>query len=174
MADAAVGTAVKNEGNRPVAHREPSPFDRLHSAIDRLFDDFGTGLRPAFRRGMFDMEPFWRLDAGFGKVPAVDIAETAHGYEVTAELPGIDHTSVEVKYADGTLTIEGEKKDDKGEKRQNRYLSERCYGSFQRAFRVPDSVDPDRVEASFKNGVLTVKLPKTAEAQKTEKRIEIR
>jgi HSP20 family protein len=168
MADVAARLAVKNEGNRPVARREPSPFDRLHSEIDRLFDDFGMGpWRSVFRRGMFDMEPFRRLDANFGKVPAVDIAKTVQGYEITAELPGIDQNNLEVNYANGTLTI-------KGEKKENYDLSERSYGSFQRAFRMPDRVDPDEVEASFKNGVLTVKLPKTPEAQQTEKRIEIR
>lgn len=175
MADAAAGLAVKNEGNRPVARHEPSRFDRLRGEIDRLFDDFGMGpWRSAFPRGMFDMEPFWRTDTSFIKVPAVDIAETAQGYEITAELPGIDEKNVEVKYANGTLTIKGEKKDDRQEKQENYYLSERNYGAFQRAFRVPDGVDPDKVEASFRNGVLTVKLPKTPEAQKTEKRIEIK
>jgi HSP20 family protein len=175
MADAAARLAVKNEGNRPAARREASPFDRLHSEIDRLFDDFGIGpWRSAFRRGMSDMEPLWRREPSLGQVPAVDIAETAQGYEITAELPGINQDNLEVKYANGTLTIKGEKKDDREEKKENYYVSERSYGSFQRAFRVPDGVDPDKVEASFKNGVLTVKLPKTPEAQKTEKRIEIR
>jgi HSP20 family protein len=175
MADAAARLAVKNEGNRLLVRRELSPLDRLHSEIDRLFNDFGMGSwGSTFRRGMFDMEPFWRLDANFGKVPAVDIAGTAQGYEITAELAGIDQNNVKVKYANGTLTITGEKKDDKEEKKDNYYLSERGYGSFQRAFRVPDGVDPDKVEASFKNGVLTVTLPKTPQAQKTEKRIEIK
>jgi HSP20 family protein len=175
MADVAARVAVKNEGNRPVARREPSPFDRLRSEIHRLFDDFELGpWRLALRRGRFDMEPFRRLDASFGKVPAVDIAETAQGYEIIAELPGIDQNNIEVNFANGTLTIEAEKKDDKEEKKENYYLSERSYGFFQRAFRMPDGVDPDEVEASFKNGVLTVKLPKTPQAQKTEKRIEIR
>jgi HSP20 family protein len=175
MADAAARPAVKNQGNRPVARREPSPFDRLHCEIDRLFDDFGMGpWRLAFRRGMFDREPFGRLDANFGKVPALDIVETAQGYEITAELPGIDHNNVEVNCVNSTLTIRGEKKDDKEEKKRNDCLSERCYGSFQRAFRMRDGVDPDEVEVSFKNGVLTVELPKTSQMQKTEKGIEIR
>lgn len=180
MAEPAAKLAVKNEGNKPqavppAARREVSPFDRLRGEIDRLFDDFGMGpWRSAFRRGVFDVEPFLRGEMSWGKIPAVDIAETAKGYEITAELPGIDEKNVEVKYADGTLTIRGEKKDEKEEKKENYYLSERNYGSFQRSFRVPEGVDPDKVEAAFKNGVLTVTLPKTPEAQKKEKRIEIK
>jgi HSP20 family protein len=178
MAEAAAKLAVKNEGNKPEAaappaRREVSPFDRLRGEIDRLFDDFGMWRSP-FRRAMFDIEPFWRGEIGVGKVPAIDIAETAKGYEITAELPGIDEKNIEVKYADGTLTIKGEKKDEKEEKKENYYLSERSYGSFQRSFRLPDGVDADKVEASFKNGVLTVTLPRTPEAQKKEKRIEIK
>lgn len=171
---------MKSEGNKPEAappatRREMSPFDRLRSEIDRLFDDFGMGpWRSPFRRAVFNAEPFWRGEMSWGKVPAVDIAETAKGYEITAELPGIDEKNVEVKYADGTLTIKGEKKDEKEEKKENYYLSERNFGSFQRSFRVPDGVDAGKVEASFKNGVLTVTLPKTPDAQKKEKRIEIK
>lgn len=180
MAEAAAKLAVKNEGYkpesaRPVARRESGPFARLHSEIDRLFEEFGAApWRSPFRRTVFDIEPFWRGEISWGKVPAVDIVETANGYEITAELPGIDEKNVEIKYADGTLTIKGEKKEEKEEKKENYYLSERNYGSFQRSFRVPEGVDADKVEASFKNGVLTVTLPKTPEAQKEEKRIEIK
>jgi HSP20 family protein len=148
---------------------------RLRSEINRLFDDFGMGAwRSPFRRAVFDVEPFWRGEINWGKVPVVDIAETAQGYEISAEMPGIDEKNLAIKYADGTLTVTGEKKDEREEKKENYYLSERNYGSFQRAFRVPDGVDADKIEASFKNGVLTVALPKTAEAQKKEKRIEIK
>ncbi len=180
MAEAATKLAVKNEGNkpeaaRPVARSEPSPFARLRDQIDRLFDEFGVGpWRSPFRRATFDLEPFWRGEISWGKVPAVDITESRDGYEITAELPGMDEKNVEVKYADGVLTIKGEKKDEKEEKKENYYLSERNYGSFQRSFRVSDGVDADKVEASFKNGVLTVRLPKTPEAHNKEKRIEIK
>ncbi len=71
------------------------------------------------------------------------------------------------------MTIKGEKRDEKEEKKKDYYLSERRYGSFQRSFGVPDGVDADKITASFKNGVLTVILPKSAEAQKSEKKIAI-
>jgi HSP20 family protein len=179
MAEAATKLAVKNEGNKPDAGRqtrsEPWPFARLRNEIDRLFDDFNVGSwRSPFGRTVFDTEPFWRGEISWGKIPAVDIAETENAYEITAELPGIEEKNVEVKHADGMLTIKGEKRDEREEKNDNYYLSERNYGAFQRSFRVPESVDADKVEASFKNGVLTVTLPKTREAQKKEKRIEIK
>lgn len=72
------------------------------------------------------------------------------------------------------LTIGGEKKEEKEEKKEGYYFSERRYGSFKRAFRVPDSVDTDKIEASFDKGVLTVRLPKTPEAQQAQKTIEIK
>ncbi len=106
--------------------------------------------------------------------PAVDVAETEKAYEITAELPGMDEKNVEVKFADGVLTIKGEKQEEKEEKKKDYYLSERSYGSFQRAFQVPDGVDADKIEATFKNGVLTVTMPKSAEAQKSAKKITVK
>ena len=177
MAEATTKLAVKNEGSKPEAGRQIAswPFARLRDEIDRLFDDFGVGAwRSPLRRAVFDVEPFWRGEISWGKIPSVDISETEKAYEVAAELPGMDEKNVEVKYADGTLTIKGEKNDEKEEKKEGYYLSERNYGSFQRSFRLPDGVDADKIEASFKKGVLTVMLPKTPEAQKKEKRIEIK
>ncbi len=104
----------------------------------------------------------------------VDIIEGDKAYEVTAELPGMDEKDIEVKIADGGLTIKGEKQEQKEEKEKNYYLSERRYGSFERYFRIPEGVDTDKIEASFKKGVLTVNLPKKPEAQKPVKKIEVK
>jgi len=125
-------------------------------------------------RSLFDVEPFWRGDASWGKVPAVDIADTEKAYEITAELPGMDEKNVEVKLSNGVLTIKGEKNEEKEEKKKDYHLSERRYGSFQRSFTVPDGIEVDKIDATFKDGVLTVCLPKTAEAQKKEKQIAIK
>jgi HSP20 family protein len=86
----------------------------------------------------------------------------------------MDESNIDVKFADGLLTIKGEKSEEKEEKKKDYYLSERRYGSFQRSFPVPESVDTDKIEAKFANGVLTVRLPKSAEAQKNEKKIAIK
>jgi HSP20 family protein len=86
----------------------------------------------------------------------------------------MEEKDIDVKFADGVLTIKGEKKEEREEKKKDYYLSERRFGSFQRSFRVPEGVDADKIDASFKNGVLTVMLPKSAEAQKREKKIAIK
>ncbi len=95
-------------------------------------------------------------------------------YEVTAELPGMDPSNITVKFSTGTLTIKGEKKEEKEEKGKDYVLSERRWGSFQRSFRVPTSIDEEKIEATFSNGVLTIVLPKSAEAQQAEKTIDIK
>ena len=130
--------------------------------------------RSPFGRSLFDIQPFWQRESTWATAPAVDVAETEKAYEITAELPGMDEKNVEVKFADGVLTVKGEKQEEKEEKKKDYYLSERSYGSFQRAFQVPDGVDADKIEASFKNGVLTVTMPKSVEAQKSAKKITVK
>ena len=107
-------------------------------------------------------------------MPAVDVVESEKAYEITAELPGMDEKNIEVKVTDGRLTVKGEKQEEKEEKEKDYYLQERHYGSFERSFDLPESVEPDKIEASFKKGVLTVTLPKKAEAQKAAKKIEVK
>jgi HSP20 family protein len=117
------------------------PFESLRREIDHLFDDFWSGswrAPPALR--FPDVEPFWRGE-GWGKAPAVDVAETEKSYEITAELPGMHENNIDVKVADGVLTIKGEKEEEKEEKKKDYYVSERRYGSFQRSFTVPSRVD---------------------------------
>jgi HSP20 family protein len=86
----------------------------------------------------------------------------------------MDEKNVEVKFADGVLTVKGEKQEEREEKKKDYYLNERNFGSFQRSFQVPDGVDADKIEASFKKGVLTVTLPKSAESQKAAKKITVK
>ena len=160
-------TVDKTKSDRPI---EWHPFTDLRRQIDRLFDD----ARWPSGRTVFDVEPFWRGELSWGKAPAVDVAQRENGYEVTAELPGLDAGNIEVTYADGVLTIKGEKQDQKKEEKKDYYLSERRYGSFQRSFSMPNGIDADKIAATFKNGILTVSLPKTVEAQKSEKKITIK
>jgi HSP20 family protein len=173
MVEAATKFPVKNEAktDRPAEWR---PFEGLRREIDRLFDDFQWGSwRSPLSRSVFDIEPSWRGEISWGKAPAVDLVEKDKAYEITAELPGMDEKDIEVKFADGVLSIKGENREETEEKKKDWYLSERRYGSFQRAFRVPDGVEADKIEANFKNGVLTVNLPKLPEAIKREKKISI-
>jgi len=153
------------------------PFQSLRQEIDRLFEDFGAGFwRSPTRRSLFEAEPFWRRTALSASAPAVDVVEKDTAYEITAELPGMDEKNIELTVADDMLTIKGEKREEKEEKKKDYYLSERRFGSFERSFRLPEGVEADKVEASFKKGVLTVTLPKTPEAQKKsrEKKIAIK
>jgi HSP20 family protein len=153
---------------------EWAPFDSLRREIDRLFDEFHPfDWRLPSARSAFGFEmPRFRDD--WAVAPAMDLIEKEKEYEISAELPGIDEKNVEIKVANRVLTIKGEKKDEKEEKQKDYYLSERRYGSFQRSFALPEGVDPDKIEANFAKGVLTVKLPKTVEAQKAEKKISVK
>lgn len=154
--------------------RDRHPLSTLRHEIDRLFDSFPLGMWRRPPVGLFDLEPFGRGELAFGKSPAVDVAEKENAYEITAELPGMEERNVDVNLANGVLTIKGEKQEEKEEREKDYHLSERRFGSFQRAFTVPDDVDADKIEASFKNDVLTVILPKAAEAQRKAKRIDIK
>jgi HSP20 family protein len=151
------------------------PFESLRREVERLFEDFGRGFgwSPS-RSPMSIVQPFWGREVGWSGTPVVDVAEREKDYQITAELPGMEEKDVEVNLSDDVLTIKGEKKEEKEAKQKDYYVSERRYGSFQRSFRVPDGVDTNKIEARFKNGVLTLILPKSPEAQKKEKKIEIK
>ena len=152
------------------------PFESLRQEIDRLFNDFGMGMwRPsAFRRSFWATEPVFQREMTWPTMPAVDVTDSEKMYEITAELPGMDEKSIEVRVSDGNLTIKGEKEEETEEKKKDYYMRERRFGSFKRSFDMPESVDLNKIEASFKKGVLTVTLPKKAEAQKPAKKIEVK
>jgi HSP20 family protein len=153
---------------------EWAPFDSLRREIDQLFAEFRPfHWRLPSTRSTFGFEmPRFRDD--WTIAPAMDLVEKEKEYEISAELPGIDEKNVEIKVANHTMTIKGEKEEEKEENQKDYYLSERRYGSFQRSFALPQGIDPDKIEATFAKGVLTVKLPKTAEAQKAEKTITVK
>jgi len=178
MAETATKLSVQTEPKaaEPATTPQPwHPFDSLRREVDRLFQDFEHGSwRSPLRGSLFDSPPLWRRQMTWGAAPAVDILEKDGGFEVTVELPGMDEKNIEVNVANGTLTIKGEKRDEKEEKKKDYYLQERHFGSFERRFQVPDGVDADKIEANFKNGVLTVTLPKTAEAKKTAQKITVK
>ena len=143
---------------------ETSPFLTLHREMNRLFDDVFRG---------FDMVPMGfgdRLsDRGFGW-PNIEVGGSANEVKVTAELPGLDEKDVDNHLAGGVLTISGEKRTESEDK--ERLFSERYYGRFER--RIPvDDIDEEKVSASFRNGVLTVTLPRTATAKSNVRRIAI-
>jgi len=171
MANQETNVPVKKTSPAPRPYSELfdfHPLESLRRQINSLFPDLHG------RKALSDFEPFERFFSGWPAIPAVDLVEKDKEFAITAELPGLDEKNVEVKVSNGTLTISGEKSEEKENKDKDYYFSERRYGSFKRAFRVPEGVDTDKIEASFDKGVLTIRLPKTAEAQKSEKKIEIK
>jgi HSP20 family protein len=141
--------------------------------MERLFDRFGFGMKPF--RNWFDMEPMFQLRTSFEMPsPAIDIVEEPSGYKLTAELPGMAEKDIELVVSGDTVTLKGEKKQETERKDKNYTLSERCYGSFQRTFTLPDGVDRDKITAEFAKGVLTVTLPKTPAAVAEPKKIEVK
>lgn len=176
MADAPSNVPTKPEKTPAAAMPQIwRPFDDLRREVDQLFEDFGAGFwRSPFRSSLFGIAPFRRNEAASAAMPAVDVSETDDAYEITVELPGIDEKDVEVKLANGILTIKGEKQEEKEEKQKGYHMRERSFGSFQRSFQVPDGVDVDKINASFTKGLLSVTLPKSAEAQKAEKQIAVK
>lgn len=149
----------------PIRRDMADPLSTFHGRIDDMFERFFDD---------FSLAPFSEWENGRNFHPHVDVAETDQEIKVTAELPGMEEKDIEVSLSHDRLTIRGEKKEEKEEKSQHYYHMERSYGSFQRSLPLPAEVEQDKVEAAFKNGVLTVKLPKTLEAQITSKIIPVK
>jgi HSP20 family protein len=137
---------------------EASPLLALHRQVDRLFNDFFRDFNwPTMRNG-------WP-----GGWPNIDVSETDKEVKVTAELPGLDEKDIDVTWRDGVLTLKGEKKIENS----GSVYSELWHGRFERSLQLGPDVDPDKVKADFKKGVLTVTLEKRPEAQRQVKRIAI-
>jgi len=151
------------------------PFETLRREVDRVFENFyPAAWRFPFGGRGFDLDLSWPREMMTGKALAVDFAETDKDFEVTADVPGMDEKDIEIKLANGVLTIKGEKSEEKEEHKKDYHVTERSYGSFMRSMQVPEGVDMDKIEATLDKGVLRVKLPKTVEAQKAEKKIEVK
>ncbi len=151
------------------------PWRSLRVEMDRLFDRFvGSSGFPSVQR-MIDAEPAFHDGRSFGfAVPAIDVTEDDKTYKIAAELPGMNEKDIDVSLHGDMLVLKGEKRQMKEEKEKHRYLSERSYGAFQRSFALPDGVDREKIAAEFSKGVLTLTLPKTSDAQKQQKKIEVK
>ena len=132
------------------------------------FEDFGSWFPSLSRTSDGDLlEDFWGRHTPGAVSPATDITEDDGHYVVTTELPGVNKSDISVEVRDGVLTIHGEKKSEREEKSEKRRYVERSFGSFNRAFTLPSDADEKKIEAKFKDGVLTVTLAKT-EARKAQ------
>jgi len=148
--------------NIEVRREEENPFAMMQREMNRVFDSFnrnwGLGAFPEFT-GSF--------------MPRLDVTEGTKAFTVTAELPGMNEKEIDLSVSGDTLTIRGEKKEEKEDKNKNYYYSERSYGTFMRSIPLPRQVETDKVSASFKKGVLTITLPKTAAAMESTKKIDV-
>lgn len=155
----------KNAKSQTPATREDffDPFVTFRREMDRMFEDFfgGGALRPA--------QAGWQT-----LTPAVGIDETDKEVMISAELPGVSDKDVEVSLAGDILTIKGEKRAEQEKRNGDSYYMERRFGSFSRSVRLPFEVHDREVDAKFKDGVLTIRVPKPAEMQKAVRRIEVK
>ena len=158
---------AKTQEKKPKAltPRVEYPLFSLQREINRIFDTFWRGT---------DLWPFGGVETELEAfAPGVDVIDSDADIRVKAELPGMEEKDVHVSLAENTLTIKGEKKEETEDKGKNYYQMERRWGSFFRSIPLPAGIDAAKADASFKKGVLTVVLPKTAEAKKETKEIPV-
>lgn len=154
-------------GRRNVpAGTELSPFEAFQKEMNQLFDDFfrGFGLTPSTGEG----------GALSAFNPQIDMSEDDKSVKVKAELPGMSDKDIDINLSKDALTIKGQKKEEKEEKGEQTYYAERSFGSFTRVIPLPTEVNPDKAEANFSNGILTISMPKMHEEKKEQKKIEIK
>lgn len=183
---------TKDEGEVMEPHAA-NPLVTLRDEIDRMFENALAGWssmrmpdmnfpRPHFDmdfwRDPFSREPFRRFEGRFAELsklsPRADMSETDGAITVTAELPGVAEADIDVSVHDGRLTISAEKKEETRKDDADYHLTERHYGSVKRSFALPDSADADKAKATFKDGVLTVEVPKKALPKSSVKKIAIK
>jgi HSP20 family protein len=163
MANVSVTKQSNNGKNQGI-----TPFSMHMPNIDDFFDKF-TSNWPFMRPSLGNIESTeMSLD------PKVDIVEDNKSYKLSAELPGMELENINLDLSDGILTLSGEKKTEKEEKKEGNYhMMERSYGYFKRSFSLPPSVEEDKIKADFKKGVLSVSMPKSVKAQQLQRKISI-
>jgi HSP20 family protein len=153
-----------DENALAMRRRELDPFAQFRREVDQMFNGM-----PGNWTGPMNL-----LERRLGSwMPQVDVRETAKEIRVTAELPGMEEKDLAVSFLEGLLTIKGEKNEEHEEEKGDVHRSERQYGMFERTIPLPAEVDPDKVKAAFKKGVLKITLPKTKEAQSNRRLIQI-
>jgi len=157
----------RNQNQAPANYRdsERNPLLSLHRDMNRLFED----VFRSFDSQLPTFGPFGSLGAAW---PSVEISDTEKEIRVTAEVPGLEEDDIEVLLDGDVLTLRGEKRSESEDK--GRQFTERYYGRFERRIPLGVEVEEDRIDARFRNGVLTVVLPKTEKAQSQVKRIQIK
>jgi HSP20 family protein len=160
--------AEKNVPTKQPAMWPGTSFGDFRKQMDDLVENFFG--RPFGVRAGGDIT----FPNGNGMIsPAIDVSENDKTITLTAELPGMEEKDVDLSVRDGVMTLKGEKRYEHKEEKEDTHVMERRYGSFQRMMTLPDSVDQGRIQAKFDKGVLTVTMPKTAEAKSKARKIDI-
>lgn len=169
----------KEKAEVPVAVPEVwRPMADLRDEIDRAFERAFSAW-PRFGGWLAEWDPFREMEplfrkAPFGRFPPTDIDESDKDYTVSIELPGLGAEDIDLAVSENMLTVKGEKKSEREEEEKGYHLTERSYGRFERCFRLPDTVDADKIDAAFEKGVLKITLPKLPEAQKKARKISVK
>lgn len=158
----------KKKENRNLARRR-DPFSVLHGEIDDLFDQFTSGFFDESHWPSFGQAPEF---PGL-REPSVDISESDNAYEVTADLPGVSEDDLDVSVDENVITIKAEQSHEDERKEKNYHVMERSSGTYQRTIPLPNDVDAENIKAKFKNGVLSLNLPKNPQQVSNKRTIEI-
>ncbi|MDI6744424.1 MAG: Hsp20/alpha crystallin family protein [Thermodesulfovibrionales bacterium] len=161
---------MAKKGTKEVVKTEPARAISPLEEMEKRFEDF-------FRKPFSLIGPTWwprlRMPELEEITPTVDIYEEAGDVVIKADLPGMKKENIDVNISGDTVTISGEKKKEEKVEKKNYYSIERSYGSFKRTFRMPAEVQADKAKANFKDGVLELRVPRTEEAKKKEKKVAI-
>lgn len=159
----------------PQTRRAPArlrhPFETLRHEIDRFIHAFDQAFAAPTLENVFSAH--WPKPALSMVDPPVDILETTDGYELRAELPGVGHDDIALTVSGGLVHLRGEKTERSADPAQTYFLHERHFGSFERSFRLPDGVDEGNIRAWFKDGVLTVAMPRSPRPEPAPRKIPI-
>lgn len=157
-----------------------TPLATLREEVDNLFERFAEdwpSLPRLFGEGWTfpaaDVEKLVKFPS-LELTPRVDVSESDDAYDIAVELPGMTEKDIELTLSDDSLTVKGEKKEEREEKKKNYHVRECSYGSFQRTFRVPSGVDHNKVKAAYSKGVLNISLPKTEVAKNSKRSIQVK
>ena len=156
----------KQETSGAAVPRYWDPFAEMRAEMDRVFNSF-------LGRGLIGRPSLSRMTMPETVTPDLDVRENDKELIFEVELPGMNEKDINIMVRNGVLSLKGEKKSEREEKKDTYHLVERSYGAFERSFRLPDTIDEDQIKADFDKGVLRIVVPKHAEAIKAEKKIPI-
>lgn len=160
-----MGNITESKSSEPVK-TYADPFSAFRAEMDRMFHSFLQS--PAFSMPL----PFAGAHSGL-VIPTTDMKESDTEISISTELPGMGEEDVEVTVKNGTITVKGEKTEEKKDEKDNYHLTERRYGQFRRSFTVPENIDEAKIKAAFDKGVLTISMPKSKDGTHAERRIKI-